>query len=78
MTKKGKNVHVTPRSKTKQWAVKSEGVSRASRLVDTKAEAVKIARQQAKNAGSELVVHNADGKISQKDSHGRDPFPPKG
>ena len=27
---------------------------------------------------SELVIHNKDGRISQKDSHGHDPHPPKG
>jgi hypothetical protein len=30
------------------------------------------------NQKSELVIHNRDGKISQKDSHGNDPFPPRG
>ncbi|MFR0567991.1 DUF2188 domain-containing protein [Lentilactobacillus parabuchneri] len=32
----------------------------------------------ADNQHSELVVHNRDGKISRKDSHGHDPHPPKG
>jgi hypothetical protein len=27
---------------------------------------------------TELVVHGVDGKIQYKDSHGNDPFPPKG
>ncbi|MDY2739481.1 MAG: DUF2188 domain-containing protein [Acidaminococcus sp.] len=32
----------------------------------------------ARNQGSELVIHNRNGQISHKDSHGNDPFPPKG
>jgi len=35
-------------------------------------------RQISKNRGAEFVIHNKDGKISGKDSHGNDPYPPKG
>jgi len=35
------------------------------------------AREIAKNQKTELVIHNRDGKISDKDSYGNDPFPPK-
>ncbi len=34
-------------------------------------------REISKNQGSELVIHGKDGKIQQKDSHGKDPNPPK-
>ncbi|DAB34193.1 MAG TPA: hypothetical protein CFH82_06600, partial [Sulfurospirillum sp. UBA12182] len=30
------------------------------------------------NQNTELTIHNKDGKISGKDSHGNDPFLPKG
>ena len=60
------------------WAVVKEGASRASSIHDRKADAVKSARQSARKEGVELVVHNKDGKIGQKDSHGRDPRQVKG
>ncbi|WP_143808521.1 DUF2188 domain-containing protein, partial [Pantoea rodasii] len=28
--------------------------------------------------GSELLIHGENGRIRAKDSHGKDPFPPKG
>ena len=32
----------------------------------------------SQNQGTEMVVHNRDGKIAWSDSHGNDPYPPKG
>jgi len=43
-------------------------------IKDTKAEAIERAGKIAKNQKSELVIHNRDGKISDKDSYGNDPF----
>jgi hypothetical protein len=45
---------------------------------DTKKEAESRARDISRNQETELVIHNRDGKISRKDSHGNDPYPPKG
>ncbi len=73
---RSKNQHVVPSGN--KWAVKGENNSKATKITPTKAEAVKVARQISKNQGSELVVHNRDGKISSKDSHGKDQYPPKG
>ena len=73
----GKNQHVTP-SPLGGWNVKGEGNSKATKHTDTKAEAIKIAREISKNQGSELVIHGMDGKIQSKDNHGNDPCPPKG
>lgn len=72
----GKNQLVVPKSKG--WAVRSEGSKKITKGFDTKAEAVASARSIAKNQGSELVIHNKNGRIAQKDSHGHDPFPPRG
>lgn len=36
------------------------------------------AREITQNQGTELVIHGRDGQIRSKDSHGHDPFPPKG
>lgn len=73
----GNNQHVTPHPDG-GWQVKGEGNTKATVHTGTQKEAIDIAREIAKNQGSELVIHGADGKIRQKDSHGNDPFPPKG
>lgn len=40
--------------------------------------AVAIARLLARVNGSELIVQGTHGRITARDSHGSDPFPPKG
>jgi uncharacterized protein YdaT len=74
--KKGNNQHVVPHSDG--WAVKSENAAKATRVTDTQKEAIEIAREIARNQGSELNIHGKDGQIRQKDSYGNDPHPPKG
>ena len=60
------------------WQVKRDGGQRASHVVDTKKEAEQIARQISKNQGTELQIHKQNGQIQRRDSHGRDPYPPRG
>ena len=60
------------------WQVKRDGGQKASHVVDTKKEAIEIARKISTNQSTELQIHNKDGKIGSRDSHGRDPYPPKG
>lgn len=67
-----KSHHVVP-SKQGGWDVKVGGGQRAIKHTDTKQEAVDTARAISKNQKTELVIHNKDGKISEKDSHGHDP-----
>lgn len=45
-----RNQHVVPRGD--QWAVQSAGGERATRIVDTQREAVRIARDIAQNQGA--------------------------
>lgn len=73
----GKNQHVLPHGK-RQWQVKGEGNQVPTVLTSTQAEAIGIAREIARNQGSELFVHRPDGRIRARDSYGRDPFPPRG
>ena len=84
---KGKNQHVTPHPNG-GWQVKGEGNvratartqgnSRATARTQTQTEAIKIARSISRNQESELVIHRPNGEIRDKDSHGHDPFPPRG
>lgn len=73
----GKNQHVTPHP-AGGWQVKGEGNSKATVRTSTQKEAIDRARAISKNQGSELVIHRPNGMIRDKDSHGRDPFPPRG
>ena len=73
----GKNQHVVP-SKNNGWKVKGEGNTKATKHFDTKKPAIDYARKISNTQKSELIIHNKDGRISQKDSHGHDPYPPKG
>lgn len=68
--------HVVPNSKG-GWDSKKGGAEKASKHFDTKKEAEKYSRDLSRKEGSELIIHNKDGKISRADSHGNDPNPPK-
>jgi len=72
-----KSTHVVPNSGG-GWDIKQSGGKRSSGHFDTKQNAVDRAREISQNQETELVVHNRNGQIGVKDSHGNDPFPPKG
>lgn len=59
------------------WDVKKSGGERASAHTDNKRDAINIARTISQNQETELVIHNRDGRISNSDSHGNDPCPPR-
>ena len=73
----GKNQHGTPHPDG-GWQVKGAGNTRATVRTTTQKGAIDVAREISRNQGSELVIHRPDGRIRDKDSHGKDPFPPKG
>lgn len=70
--------HVT-KNKNEGWDVKKENASRATKNLDTKDEALKVAKELAKNADlGQVIVHKQDGKIQTEYTYGKDPYPPKG
>lgn len=71
-----RNQHVVPHPQG--WAVKGAGAPKATSVHSTQAEAISSARTIARNQGTELFVHNRQGQIRERDSHGNDPYPPKG
>lgn len=71
-----RNQHVVPCGD--DWAIRGAGSARATEIVPNKAEAVSRARGISRNQGTELIIHGRDGKIQSRDSHGNDPFPPRG
>ncbi len=70
-----KNIHVV--YDDGQWKMKKENAQKASKVFDTKIDAVDYSRIVAKNDKVEFTIHNKDGKISNKNSYGCDPCPPK-
>lgn len=74
MQKKGQ--HVVPSGGS--WSVRVAGASRSSGTFATQREAVAVARERARDQGTELYIHGRDGRIRARDSYGADPHPPKG
>ncbi|WDA42869.1 DUF2188 domain-containing protein [Erythrobacter sp. BLCC-B19] len=60
------------------WAVKGEGNVKASSVHSTQSAAESAARRSAIRTGSEVFIHGRDGRIRERNTYGRDPFPPKG
>lgn len=71
----GKNQHVVPHNG--KWAVIGAGNEKVTRVVNTQAEAIKIAQDIAKNQQSDTKIHGRDGRIRAGNSYGNDPCPPK-
>ncbi|RMC97795.1 DUF2188 domain-containing protein [Clostridium autoethanogenum] len=59
------------------WDIRRNNSQRSSGHFDTKKETINRARQISKNQKTEMIIHNMNGKISNSDSHGNDPCPPK-
>ena len=72
------NVHTTYNQEAGNWRNISEGASKPVKVYETKAEAQSDGRDIASSRGVEHLIHNQDGKISQRNSYGNDDFPPKG
>lgn len=60
------------------WDVKRGGAERSSGHFVTKQDAINAGRIISKNQKTEFVIHGLNGKIQSADSHGNDPYPPKG
>jgi Uncharacterized protein conserved in bacteria (DUF2188) len=73
----GKNVHITHDKSHKAWNVKEEGNSSPRSSHRTQSTAIDAGRDVARRNQSELVIHNRDNVIRDKDSYGNDPCPPK-
>jgi hypothetical protein len=74
MTKK--NQHVVPQKNG--WAVKGAGNSKATAIHPTQQSAITQARDIARNQGSEMLIHGANGRIRERNTYGKDPYPPEG
>jgi len=70
--------HIVPNKDRGGWDVRKSGSKKSSGHFETKEETEKVGRVISQNQKTELVIHGKDGKIQRKDSHGNDPFPPRG
>tara|TARA_R110002072_G_scaffold159880_1_gene310954 strand:+ start:4325 stop:4561 length:237 start_codon:yes stop_codon:yes gene_type:complete len=75
MAKKPPSQHIVKSSDG--WALKKGGSTKATKIFATQKEAVRHGRGIAKSQKAEFYIHGSDGKIREKDSYGRDPYPPK-
>lgn len=71
------NQHVTSDGQG-GWKVQGEGNSRATQHFDNQSQAIDRAREIAQNQNSELFIHGRNGKIRERNTYGKDPFPPRG
>jgi hypothetical protein len=63
--------------KNDQWVVEIEGNGEVGSH-STKEDAVAQGRAQAQQSGTEHVIHNQDGTISERNSYGNDPASRRG
>ena len=71
-----KNQHVVPHASG--WAVRGAGNERATSVHGTQREAISAAREAAIRQGSEMLIHGENGRIRERNTYGKDPYPPKG
>lgn len=68
--------HVVPSSEG--WRVQKDNSKKATKIFDNQEDAISYARKVAINQQSELSIHGKNGKIREKNSYGKDAFPPRG
>jgi hypothetical protein len=60
------------------WQLKRDGADRAYRRMGTQAEGIVMGRSVSRNQGTEFLICRPNGQMREADSHGNDPYPPKG
>lgn len=69
-------IHTVPNASGSGWVNKQGGEVISRHIRKDTAEAA--GRKAAKEQKAEHVIHKRDGTIGEKNSHGGDPFPPRG
>jgi len=70
---KGKNQPMVKH--TDGLADKGAGNGRTTKVVSTQTYATNFAKKIAKNQNSEMFIHGRNGRIRERNSNGKDPFP---
>lgn len=64
--------HVTPVGD--DWKVKERGAERAVKVLEDKADAVRLAKELAQSAGlGQVIIHKNDGSFQTEHTYGKDP-----
>ena len=71
-----RNQHVV--SHPDGWAVRGAGGDRAGSVHRTQEAAIHRGRETARQQGTELLIHGQNGRIRERDSHGKDRCLPRG
>ena len=71
-----KSQHVVPNGGN--WSVRRTGSSRVANTYVTQQEAISVARERAKQQGTQLYIHGRDGRIRERESYDKDTMPTKG
>jgi hypothetical protein len=74
----GEGSHQVVANRNGRWDVKRGGADRASAHFERTQDAVDKCREINKKQGTKFEIHDKHGKIKDSDSHGHDPYPPKG
>lgn len=61
-----------------KWESKREGADRAARVTDTQAEAWVYSKEKAESGRGEAFFKGRDGRVRERNTYGKDPYPPKG
>lgn len=72
-----RNIHTIYNDDRVMWETKKEGQAKPLASSHTKVVAERKSIKEAKEAGVEHIIHNKEGKITDKDSYGNDPIPPR-
>lgn len=59
------------------WNVKRTDAERATRSFASQKDAIEYGRSISRSHATELVIHGRDGRLSSKESYGKDPNPPR-
>lgn len=61
-----------------KWESKREGGERPSKVTQTQADAWAYSKFKAKQSGGKAFLRGRDGEIRERNTYGKDPYPPKG
>jgi len=70
------NIHITKRSDG-SWNVVQAGTGLNYGSFRRQSDAIDSGRPIARMMNAELVIHDRNNRIRDKDSYGNDPFPPR-
>ena len=72
------NSHYVVHNPNGGWDSKRANAERASKHFVNQKDCIDYTRKVSQNQGTEMRIQGRDGRFRAADSHGNDPFPPRG